>query len=40
MVFLDTGELPWGMDLFDGQADRQVQVDCVPCTLYPTLCTL
>ena len=25
MAYLDTGELPWGMDLFDDQAEKQVE---------------
>ena len=24
MAYLDTGELPWGMDLFDGQTEKRV----------------
>ena len=25
MAYLDTGELPWDMDLFDGQTEKQVK---------------
>ena len=38
MAYLDTGELPWNMDLFDGQTGKKVQTLYMIAFVYNNMC--